>query len=143
MAFDSREYEFADIKVSMLGIELSGLRGITYKKSQEKELVYGAGNQPKAVQRGNKKYEGTLLLLKSDADKLNIAAQAAGYEDITDVPGRLIDITCLYQKSDDASQLSVDTCQNVEFTEYEDGQKQSDKFKEISLPFIFLRLKKK
>jgi hypothetical protein len=141
MAFDSREYEFADIKVSMLGIELSGLRGLTYKKSQEKELVYGAGNQPKAIQRGNKKYEGTLMLLKSDYDLLNLAARSAGYEDLTDVPGRLIDVTCVYQKSDDAAQLSVDTLQNLEFTEFEDGQKQGDKFKEISLPFIFLRLK--
>jgi hypothetical protein len=43
MGYDSREFEFADTKVSMLGVELSGLRGNTYKRSQEKELVYGAG----------------------------------------------------------------------------------------------------
>jgi hypothetical protein len=141
MAFDSREYEFADIKVSLLGVELTGLRGLTYKKTQEKEVVYAAGNQPKAIQRGNKKYEGSLMLLKSDFDMLSKAARAAGYEDITDVPGKLIDITVLFQKSDDSTQLAVDTLQNVEFTEFEDGQKQADKFKEISLPFIFLRLK--
>lgn len=141
MAFDSREFEFADIKVALLGVELSGLRGLTYKKSQEKELVYGAGNQPKAIQRGNKKYEGALLLLKSDFDMLNTAARGAGYEDITDVPGRLINLTCVYQKSDDAAKLSTATLINLEFTEYEDGMKQGDKFKEISLPLIFLRLK--
>lgn len=141
MAFDSREYEFADIKVMILGVELTGLRGITYKKSQEKSLVYGQGNQPKAIQRGNKKYEGTLMLLKSDVDILSAAARAAGYEDITDVPGRLIDVTVVYQKSDDASGLNTDVLQNLEFTEYEEGQKQGDQFKEVSLPFIFLRLK--
>ena len=141
MAFDSREYEFADIKVALLGVELSGLRGLTYKKSQEKELIYGQGNQPKAIQRGQKKYDGTLVLLKSDVDLLNAAARLAGYEDITDVPGRLIDITVLYQKSDDAAQLNTDTLQNVEFTELEEGMKQADKFKEVSLPLLFLRLK--
>ena len=141
MAFDSREYEFADIKVSMLGVELSGLRGLTYKKSQEKELIYAAGNQPKAIQRGNKKYEGSLMLLKSDFDLLNKAARTAAYEDLTDVPGRLIDITVLYQKSDDSLQLSTDTLQNVEFNEFEEGMKQGEKFKEISLPLMFLRLK--
>ncbi len=141
MAFDSREYEFADIRVSLLGMELTGLRGLTYKKSQEKELIYGAGNQPKAVQRGNKKYEGSLMLLKSDFNALNAAARAAGYDDITDVPGKNIDITCLYQKSDDASQLNTDTLQNVEFSDFEDGMKTGDKFKEIALPLIFLRLK--
>lgn len=140
MAFDSREFEFADIKVSMLGTELSGLRGLTYKKSQEKELIYAAGNQPKAIQRGNKKYEGTITLLKSDFDLLNTASRAAGYEDITDVPGRLINITCLYQKSDDGLQLKTDSLQNVEFSDYEEGMKQGEKFKEISLPFMFLRL---
>lgn len=136
--FNSKEFEFADIKVSMLGVELTGLRGLTYKKSQEKEHIYGAGNQPKAIQRGNKKYEGTLTLLKNDADILNEAARASGYEDIADVPGNNIAITCVYANG---SALKTDTCIGVEFTEFEDGQKQGDKFKEISLPFLFLRLK--
>lgn len=135
--FNSREYEFADIKVSMLGVELTGLRELTYKKSQEKEHVYGAGNQPKSIQRGNKKYEGTLVLLKSDYDLLNAAARAAGYDDIIDVPGSNIHITCAYGNTS----VSVDTLLNCEFTESEDGQKQGDKFKEVSLPFLFLRLK--
>jgi hypothetical protein len=142
MAFDSREYEFADIKVSMFGKELSGLRGLTYKESQEKEPVYGAGNQPKAIQRGNKKFEGSLTLLKSDYDDLNAAAVAAGYNSLIDVPGDKIDITCVYQKDDLKAKLNTDTIINAEFTETEDGMKQGDKFKEISLPFIFLRLKK-
>jgi hypothetical protein len=142
MGFNSKEFEFADIKVSVLGAELSGLRGLTYKKSQEKELVYAAGNQPKSVQRGNKKYEGSLMLLKSDLDVLNIAARAAGFEDISDVAGADIQITCVYQPSNDSNNvLAVDTLINVEFTDFEDGMKQGDKFKEITLPFIFLRLK--
>lgn len=140
MAFDSREYEYADVKMSMLGYEASGLRHITYKKSQEKEAVYGQGNQPKSIQRGNKAYEGSLALLKSDLDAYNEAARAAGYEDITDVPGNLIIITVVYQKQS-STLLKVDTCINVEFTEFEDGMAQGDKFKEVTLPFIFLRLK--
>lgn len=141
MFFDSREYEYADITVSLLGVKLTGLRGLTYKKSQEKEVVYGQGNDPKAIQRGNKKYEGTLMLLKSEMDMLSAAATAAGYSDIVDLPGKLIHITCCYAKEDQVAPVT-DTMVNVEFTEYEDGMKQGDKFKEISLPFIFLKLKK-
>jgi len=137
---DTRQYEFADIKVCILGVVLSALRGLTYKYGQEKELVYGSGNEPLSVQRGNKKPEGTLTLLKSDLDAMNVAARAAGYRNIVDVPGKLIHITCVYQITDGA-RLSTDTLQNVEFTEFEDGMKQGDKFKEVSLPFIFLRLK--
>lgn len=139
--FDSREYEYADITVSMLGITAKGCRGIKYKKSQDKELIYAQGNNPKAIQRGNKKYDGTLDLLKSDSDLFNDAAVAAGYEDITDVPGKLINITVCYAKEDQAVP-KTDTMVNVEFTEYEEGMKTGEKFKEISLPFIFLKLKK-
>lgn len=139
-SFNSREFEFADIKVSVLGVELSGLRGLTYKKSWEKEEVYGAGNEPKSIQRKNKKYEGTLTLLKSDVDILNSAARTAGYDDIVDVPGSNIHITCVYTPKS-AQILRTDTCLNCEFTEFEDGQKQGDSFKEIELPFIFLKLK--
>lgn len=138
--FDSREFEFADVKVIMLGVELTGLRGLTYKKSQEKEAVYGSGNEPKAIQRGNKTYDGTLMVLKSDFDALNRAAVAAGYEDIVDVPGNLIDITCVYQKPGTAS-LATTRVLSVDFTEYEDGMQQNDKFKEVSLPFLALRIR--
>lgn len=137
MQFDSREFEYADTSVSLLGIELSGLRGLTYKKSREKELVTGQGADPKAIQRGQKKYEGTLILLKSDYDALDAAAVAAGYEDIVEVPGKLINITCVYDKGDGL--VKTDNLFNCEFTEAEDGMKTGDKFKEVSLPFIFIR----
>ena len=140
MAFDSKEKEFADISVSTLGAQLSGLRGLTYKKSQEKEIIYAAGNKPKAIQSGNIKYEGTLTILKSDFDLLNLAARAAGYEDIIAVPPSLIHITCVYQPQE-GGVLQTDTLVSCAFTEFEEGMKQGDKFKEIALSFIFLRLK--
>jgi hypothetical protein len=141
MGFDTREFEFSDTKVQLLGRELTGLRGLKYKKSQEKEPVHGSGNEPKAIQRGKKSYDGTLSVLKSDFDALNAAAVAAGYEDIVDVPGHLIDITCVYQK-DGSSALSTDKIINVEFTEWEDGMENADKFKEVSLPFLALKVRK-
>ncbi|WP_212006497.1 hypothetical protein [Chitinophaga sp. HK235] len=139
--FDSREFEWADVKVVLFGREISGLRGLTYKKSQEKEVIYGAGNRPLAVQRGNKKYEGTLTILKSEFDQLNIAAISAGYSDIVDVPGKAISIIVTYKKEGDAY-VQVDKISNVEFTDFEDGMKQGDKFKEVSLPFICLAISK-
>lgn len=140
MAFDSREFSFADVKVSLLGVNLTGLRGLTYKKSFEKELVYAQGNSPKAIQRKNKKFEGTLTVLKSDYDLLHKAAIAAGYSDITEVPGHLINITCVYEITDT---LKVNTTSliNVEFTEIDEGMKTGDSFKEMALPFIYLRQK--
>lgn len=139
--FNSKEFEYADVKVQILGAQLSGLRGLKYKKTVEKEHVYGAGSDPKSIQRGNKKYDGTLTVLKSDYDAMHRAAVAAGYEDLTDVPAKDIILTCVYENTPNAM-LSTDTLVGVEFTETEDGMKQGDKFTEIALPFLFLKLKK-
>ncbi len=138
---NGREYEYGDIKVSVLGLTLTGLRGIKYKKSQSKEAIGGQGNNKKAIQRGEKEYDGSLMMLKSDYDLLDAAAIAAGYEDIVDVPGNLIHITTVYQKTNDTA-LTTDLLVNVEFSEAEDGMEKADKFKVITLPFIFLRKKK-
>lgn len=139
--YNSKEYEFADIRVIIFGAQLSGLRGITFKKSQEKEHVYGAGNQPKSIQRGNKKYEGTLTVLKSDFDRMNVAARASGYEDITDVPFTQLAMTVVFDNP--GIGLTTHNLIGVEFTDMEDGMKQGDMSKEVELPFIFLRLQTK
>lgn len=140
MGFNSREFEFADVKVSMLGKELTGLRGLEYDYEQEKEHLYAAGNKPKSIQKGQIKPTGTLTILKTDLDDLNAAARAAGYKNIVQVPGRLINITCIYQK-DDGDPIRTDSLINVEFTKMSDGGKSGDKFKECALPFLFLDLK--
>lgn len=139
MPFNSREYEFADISVSVLGRNLKGLRGLVYKKSQDKEPVYGQGNKPKAIQRGNVKYDGTLSMLKSDFDDLNLAAIAAGYDDIIDIPAKDMNITCVYAQDVNSKTQTVRII-GVEFTELEDGMKTGDKYKEISLPFVALNV---
>ena len=140
MGFSSRECEFADIKVAILGKECTGLRGITYEQEQEKELVYGQGNQPKSIQRGNVKNSGTLTVLKSDLDELNLAARAAGFRNIMAVPGKFINVTIVYQK-DDGDPVKTDILLCTEFTKMSDGMKQGDKFKEVEMPFLFLSLK--
>lgn len=137
--FDSREYQYSDTTVAILGKSLLGLRGLTWKRSQEKEVVTGRGNTGKAIQRGEKKYEGTLMVLKSDFDDMNKAARLSGYEDIVDVPGKYLVITCVFQKEEFVADTQTVMLENIEFTEYEDGLKTGDKFKEISLPFIFYK----
>jgi hypothetical protein len=136
---DYKEFEFADMQVNIFGLNLTGLRGLMYKKTQEKELLYGQGNQPRSIQRGNKKYDGTLTVLQSDLDLMNRAARAAGRDDVTDVPGKDITITCVYQQVDGL--IKTDTFIGVEFMDFEQGMKQGDKHKEVALPFVCLRMK--
>lgn len=137
---NSRDFEFADITVSMLGKVLTGLRGINYEWEQEKEHLYAQGNKPRSIQKGSIKPTGTLTLLKTEVDELNRIARAAGYKNIVAVPGKLINITVVYQIVEDAG-IQTDILVNVEFTKTGDGMKQGDKFKEVELPFLFLDLK--
>lgn len=58
--FTSREYEFADITVYLGKRDVIGLRAIEYKEAQEKEALYGKGNKPVSIQKGNKSYDGKI-----------------------------------------------------------------------------------
>jgi hypothetical protein len=135
--FNSAEYGWADVEIFMLGRKLVGARGLKYKPSQEKDVIYAAGNEPRGIGRGNKKYEGTLTLLQSEVQALE---QAAGQgNDIMDL--RNINITVAYAPKD-GGVISTDIIEFVEFTESEKGLMQGDKFGEIALPFIALGIKK-
>lgn len=135
MRFNSAEYSWADIKVVLLGKPIGGLRGVKYKKTQEKEVIYGAGDVPRAIQRGNKAYEGEITILQSELEALNRAAGKG--KDLTDLRG--VNIIVAYAP-EQGLPLVTDVIQNVEFTEFEKGMAQGDKFSEHALPFIALGL---
>ena len=61
--FNSREYEWADVTLLLGGKDITGVRGVKYTIKQEKETVYGKGNEPIAIQKGNKSYEGEITML--------------------------------------------------------------------------------
>lgn len=133
--FNSREYEFADLTVVTGGKDIVGLRGLKYSAKQEKEVVYGKGNEPIAVQKGNKSYEGELTILASELETLRLN----GGGTILDLQ---IDIVACYGNPLKGDMMITDILQGVQFTEEPKDYKQGDKFAEITLPFIFLRLKK-
>ena len=135
--FNSAEYAFCDISVIVLGKKIGGLRGIKYKEAMEKEAVYGAGNEPRGIQRGNKTYEGELTLLQSEVEAMTQAAGAG--KSIVDMSG--VDIVIVYQPKG-GGVLVTDIVKYAEFTEVEKGMNQNDKFAEISLPFIALGIEK-
>ena len=131
--FDSREYEFADITLVLSGGDVVALREIQYTEKQEKELVYAKGNQPHSIQKGNFAYEGTLKVLQSDYEA--IVEQGKG-----SVLNIEADILCAYGNPANGDVIVTDRISKLQFTEAKKGMKQNDKFMEVELPFIFLRL---
>jgi hypothetical protein len=127
------EFSFKDIRVRLLGRDVVGLQGITYKNSVEKEYVYGRGNQPLGIQHGNAKVEGTLSILQSEFEALQAAIKASNpLLNITDVT---FDIVNTYG---DGLTAKTDIILTASVTEYEKGMQQNDKFKVIELPFLAL-----
>ena len=133
--FNSREYEFADMTVMVGGKDIVGLRGLKYDVKQEKETVYGKGNEPIAIQKGNKSYEGELTILASELETLRLNGGGT-------VLNLQVDIAVVYGNPLQGDVMTTDILQGVQFTEEAKEYKQGDKFAEITLPFIFLRLKK-
>ncbi len=129
---NGKQYEWAHIDTVVMGRPVIGLRGIDYKKSREKEPLYGRGYKAIGIQKGNEKCEGTLTVLQSELEAM---CRAAGSRlDVTELPP--IDITVSYVPEDGTP--IVDLIRGVEFTETPKGMKQGDKNAEHALPFVAL-----
>ncbi len=135
MAFDSREYEFADLTLVLGGKDITGFRGIKYTTKQEKEPVYGKGNEPLKIQKGNKSHEGELTILQSEMETLVANAPSGSILDLQ------LDAVVAYGNPGNGDMLITDVLQGIQFTEEPKEIKQGDKFMEVKLPFIFLRKK--
>jgi hypothetical protein len=131
--FDTRQYEYADITLALGGRVITGLRGIKYSSKQEKESVYGKGNEPMHIQRGNLSYEGEISLLQSELETLRLAGSGS-------VLGLRLDAVVAYGNPSNGDVLIVDKIRGIEFTEDGKEMKQGDKFMEVTLPFICLRI---
>lgn len=138
--FDSTEVEWGQYEIHFNGIGILKIRGNKYKKEKEDEELYAGGDEPIDIQSGNKKYSGELKVLKGALDGINQAAQAAGYDDITDVPAKLTTLVNTY-KPKGSRTLQTDTQIGVKIGSFEKGFEQGAKQMEIALPYKFLKLK--
>lgn len=134
--FNSKEYEWSDVSVVMAGRMVTGIRGISYTSSQEKEALYAKGNRPHSIQRGNKSYSGSIRLLQSELDALEAAARG----DVLDVSFNVI---VSYGNPAKGDVITTDILMGCEITEVPKSINQNDKFMEIELPLIILDIKNK
>lgn len=132
MTFNSKEYSYCNMAVTVLGRPIAGLRGLEYTTKKSKEALYGAGVNPKAIQHGRREYEGTLTVLQSELEALNRAAKEAGHTDCLDIE---FDIVVTYLSE---GVLTTDIVRCASITEFPKGLKEGDLYSEHALPFIAL-----
>jgi hypothetical protein len=135
MAVNTREYEFADITIVLGGRMITGFRGLKYSIKHEKELLYGKGNRPMSIQKGNVSYEGELTVTQSELETLT----ASGGGSILNMS---LDAVVCYGNPSKGDVMITDKLSGIQFTE--DGReiKQGDKFIEMSLPFICINIER-
>ncbi len=133
MTKNTSEYAWADMQIVILGKKVAGLRGVKYTTEQEKEAIYAAGNEPCAMGRGNKKYSAEIKVLQSELEAL-ITSQGG---DITNIPP--FDVIVAYVPSAGIP-IKTDILKDCEFTSIEKSLNQGDKFMEVTLPLMPLKI---
>jgi hypothetical protein len=129
--FDTDEYAWADVQVVMLGRPVIGIRGFRYKVSRTKTNIYAKGSKPVARTRGNKEFEGELVLLQSELEAMQKGLKKG--QDITDM--KPFDVVYAYAP-EDSTDITTDIAKAVEFLEVEKGMAQNDPNMELTLPVI-------
>lgn len=136
---NGREYESGDITLILGGRDVIGLRGIAYKEKQEKSLLYGKGNRPIGIQKGNVSYEGTVTLLQSEVDTLKELGRTANGR--ASILGLSLNAVVCYGNPLKGDIMLVDRLFGIQFTEEPKEYKQGDANAEIALPFICTDIK--
>lgn len=133
MAFNSREYEHADITVLIGGRDTTGLRAIKYKEKAEREAMFAKGRFAHSIQTGNIAYEGEVVMLQSDY----LALRTSGNGSVLNLN---LDIIVSFGNPQSGDTMVTDRLEGCRFGESEMGMKQGEKFMEVTLPFMFLKL---
>jgi hypothetical protein len=131
MAFNSRQYEWADVTLFLGGRDLTGIRALKYSEKMEREAIYAKGRNPHSIQSGNASYEGEISVLQSEYEALVLAGGGS-------IMGLSLDAIVSYGNPLNLDVVITDKVIGIRFTEASKEFKQGDKFMEMKLPFIAL-----
>lgn len=130
-SFNSEQYAWADVTIQIGSRVLTGVQGISYKTTQEKGFVYGKGNKPQSIQRGNYSFEGSIKITQNELETL---ISGAPNKDINAY--RALTVSVGYEREDGES--VIDNLVGVEFMDVEKAMDQGKQFMEINMPILFL-----
>lgn len=133
--FDSRQYEWADVSVSIGGRDIVTIRAVKWSRTTELEEVYGKGRDPQGIQRGNNKNEGEFAMLQSDFDAIEAAAGG-------DILNAIVDCQVSFGNPSNGDKITTHRVLGARFPEDVLELKQGDKFAEIKVPWKARRIQK-
>mgnify|MGYP005992647497 CR=1 FL=1 len=129
----SKQYSWADYSVAYGGRILEGVTGLDYTYKQEKSILRGRGTKGHEILKGNKDYEGKIMLWQSEVERMIADAPD------NDILSLRFNITEAFVPTE-GGQTVINILQDVEITELPKSFKQGDANQIIELSFIFLDL---
>jgi len=135
MAYDSREYEWADISVDINGRDITGITAVKYTEKIEVEPLYAKGRRPHSIQTGNMSFEGEIEVTQSEYEAL----VKGGNGSVLRLRG--LNATICYGNPSDGDAMIKDRLEGIQFTEAGKEVKQGDKSVKVKLPFMATDLK--
>ncbi|MCC2590359.1 hypothetical protein [Chryseobacterium sp. MFBS3-17] len=130
---NGREYEWGDLTLILGGRDITRFRGVKYSEKVERETVHAKGRHPHAVQSGNFTYEGEITILQSEYESLVKAGNGS-------ILSLSLDALVSYGDPFKGDAMTTDRIESLRFTEANKEWTQGDKFAEITIPFIALRI---
>ncbi|TKT89476.1 hypothetical protein [Dyadobacter frigoris] len=128
---NTRDYGWSECEIRLIGTMLTGVEGVSWNVKQAKEAIYGKGNEPQKIKRGNKSYEGSLSVLQDELEQILDVAPDGQIVNLQD-----LDLQIAYEENGVIVRYSLI---GVEFTEEPHESKQGDLIGRAVLPFLFLR----
>ena len=133
MAFNSREYEWADVTLVLGGRDVTGIQAVKYAEKIEREPIYAKGRDAHSIQSGNSAITGEVTMLQSEYEALVKSGKGS-------VMSLSLDALVAYGNPLSLDAIVKDRIVGIRFTEAAKEIKQGDKFMPITLPFVALRI---
>lgn len=134
---DSAEYAYRDLRLFLLGREVTGFQRVRWGSRQDKSLLYAKGDQPIAIQRGNVSYMGEITLLTSEVEAIRTALKAQGKRGFL---WEVVTFTAVVQLAREGETVGPVYKLTAQFTEDMRGLDQGQQFEQIVCPLIVLRI---
>ena len=138
----SSEYAWHHTQLKLAGRILIGIINWEFSTKVDTEELYGAGQDAFHIQKGNKHRTGKITVYGFELDRLEQAAQAAGFDSIIDVPHELLSIVITARKLAKDPITSI-VATGVSFTKTTDAMSQGASKRECELPVICMDIQKK
>ena len=126
---NGNHYGWAQVELSINGITIADVVSISYEETQERELVFGAGNRPTGYGDGNIECSASVTLKMEAVQKLQEISPDGRLQSI---PPFEISVSFLNPQND----IVTDTLRNCLFTTNKRDLNQNDKSFDVDLDLL-------